>query len=58
MIFPIESIKLNFLNIFIIILTTRKEIEVIDIIDKNLTMEKSIPKLINISDKKSTLVAK
>jgi hypothetical protein len=44
--------------IFIIILTIRTAIEVIEIIDKNLTIDKSIPKFNNISERKSTLVAK
>ena len=51
-------IRLNFLNNFTIILTTKKVIDVTEIIDKNLTIDKSIPKLINIFDKKSTFVAK
>ena len=50
--------RLDFLNNLIRILTTRKVIDVTDIIDKNLTIDRSIPKLINISDKKSTFVAK
>ena len=32
--------------------------EVIEIIDKNLTIDKSIPKFINISERKSIFVAK
>ena len=50
--------RFNFLNNLTIILTTRKVIDVIDIIDKSLTIERSIPYLINISDRKSTFVAK
>ena len=56
--FSMYLIRLNFLNNFTIILTTKKVIDVTEIIDKNLTIDKSIPKLINIFDKKSTFVAK
>ena len=48
MIFSMYLIKLNFLNNCIRILTTRKVIDVIDMIDKNRTIVKSIPKLISI----------
>ena len=58
MIFSITLIRLNFLNNFTRILTARKVIDVMDIIDKNLTIDRSTPYLINISDKKSTFVAK
>ena len=53
-----KFIRLDFFNNLIRILTTRKVIDVIDIIDKNLTIDRSIPKFINISDKKSIFVAK
>ena len=53
-----QLIRLNFLNNFTRILTTKKANDVIEIIDKNLTIDKSIPKLINMSAKKSTFVAK
>ena len=56
--FSIKLIRLNFLNNLTRILTTRKVIDVRDIIDKTLTIDRSIPKLINISDKKSIFVAK
>ena len=49
---------MNFLNNFTRILTARKVIDVMDIIDKNLTIDRSTPYLINIFDKKSTFVAK
>ena len=58
MIFSIKLIRLNFLNNLTRILTTKKVIDVRDIIDKNLTIDRSIPKLTNTSDKKSTFVAK
>ena len=51
-------IRLDFFNSLKRILTTRKVIDVMDIIDKNLTIDRSIPYLINISDRKSTFVAK
>ena len=41
--FSIKLIRLNFLNNFTRILTIRKVIDVIDIIDKNLIIDKSIP---------------
>ncbi len=53
-----KLIRFDFFNNLIRILTTRKVIDVTDIIDKNLTIERSIPKLINIFDKKSIFVAK
>ena len=53
-----KFIRLNFLNNFTRILTTMKVIDVMDIIEKNLTIDRSTPQLINISDKKSTFVAK
>ena len=56
--FSMYLIRLNFLNNFTSILTTKKVIDVTEIIDKNLTIDKSIPKLINIFDRKSTFVAK
>ena len=56
--FPKQLIRLNFLNNFKRILTIKTTIDVIDIIDKNLTIDKSMPQLINISDNKSTFVAK
>ena len=56
--FSTYLIRLNFLDNFTRILTTRKVIDVIEITEKNLTIDKSTPKLINIFDKKSTFVAK
>ena len=41
--FSIKLIRLYFLNNFTRILTIRKVIDVIDIIAKNLTIDKSIP---------------
>ena len=43
MIYSIKLIRLNFLNNLTRILTTRKVIDVRDIIDKNLTIDRSIP---------------
>ena len=43
MIFSIKFIRLDFFNNLIRILTTRKVIDVTDIIDKNLTIDRSIP---------------
>mgnify|MGYP001188488474 FL=1 len=43
MIFSIKFIILDFLNSFTRILITRKVIDVRDIIDKNLTIDISIP---------------
>ena len=43
MILTIYLLKLNFMNNFARILTTRKAIDVIDTIEKNLTIDKSIP---------------
>ena len=43
MIFSITLIRLNFLNNFTRILTARKVIDVMDIIDKNLTIDRSTP---------------
>ena len=58
MILSMKLISFNFLNKCTRILTKRKVIDVMDIIDKNLTIDRSTPKLINVSDKKSTFVAK
>ena len=58
MILSINLIRLNFLNNAKRILIIRKIIDVTEIIDKNLTIDKSIPYLINISDRKSSFVAK
>ena len=43
MYFSIQEIKLNFFINLITILTARKQIEVIEIIDNNLTIDKFIP---------------
>ena len=43
MIFSIKLIRFDFLNNLTRILTTRKVIDVRDIIDKNLTIDRSIP---------------
>ena len=43
MIFSIKLIRLDFLNNFKRILTSRKVIDVRDMIDKNLTIDRSIP---------------
>ena len=43
MIFSIKLIKLDFLNNLTRILATRKVIDVMDIIDKNLTIDRFIP---------------
>ena len=43
MIFSIKLIRLDFLNSLTRILITRKVIDVRDIIDKNLTIDRSIP---------------
>ena len=51
-------IKFVFFKILTKTLTKRTAMEVIEIIDKNLTIDKSIPKFINISERKSTFVAK
>ena len=50
--------RLNLLTNFTIILTNNKTIAVIDITDNNLTIDKSIPYLTSICDRKSTFVAK
>ena len=42
-IFSIKLIRFNFWNNFTRILTKRKVIDVMDIIDKNLTIDRSIP---------------
>ncbi len=43
MMFSIKLIKLDFLNNLTRILATRKVIDVMDIIDKNLTIDRFIP---------------
>ena len=50
--------RLNLLTNLTIILTNKKAIDVIDITDNNLTIDKSIPYLRSICDRKSTFVAK
>ena len=41
--FSIKFIRLNFLNNFTRILTIRKVIDVMDIIDRNVTIDRSTP---------------